>query len=217
MCIELSNHAGDPGKFLGFLDNPGYRNQVLPLLPSNIIESDDPATRGLLTATIPYLDVGICDVVRRQLFNIRLVALPMYERYTGENMFILVERFLHALCPEWKQKLISISTDGSSHTAGSQQELVSCVDRACLPGFYRAWCSAHHLDLVVQAIFVQLVNDTFVQNILGVTGHLRRQQNLIREMGTNCPKFVDTRWLSMEKFLSWLDKHRLRVVSNFGQ
>jgi len=70
-------------------------------------------------ATIPYLDVRICVVVRRQLFNIHRVALPMYERYTGENMFILVERFLHVLCPEWKQKLISVSTDGLSNTTGS--------------------------------------------------------------------------------------------------
>ena len=106
----------------------------------------------------------------------------------NDIMFILVERFLHALCPEWKQKLISISTDGFSHTAGSQQELVSCVDRACLPGFYRAWCSAYHLDLVVQAIFVQLINDTFAQNILGVTGHLRRQQKSHSRNGNKLPE-----------------------------
>ena len=175
------------------------------------------AVDGGTKATVPYLDVRMRVFVRRQLFNVHLVALPMYERHTGENMFILLERFLHALCPEWKQKLISVSTDGASNMTGSQQGLVTRIDRACLPGFYRIWCGAHQLDLVVQAIFVQLLNDTFVQNIHSVTGHLRRQQNLIREMGTKCPKFVDTRWLSMERLLSWLVKHRLRVVSHLEE
>jgi hypothetical protein len=172
------------------------------------------AVDGGTKASVPYLDVRMRVVVRRKLFNIHLVALPMYERHTGENMFILLEKFLNALCSGWKQKLISVSTDGASNMTGSQQGLVTRIDRECLPGFYRIWCGAHQLDLVVQSIFVQLLDDRFVQNIHNVTGHLRRQQNLIREMGTKCPKFVDTRWLSMERLLAWLVKHRLRVVSH---
>ena len=42
-------------------------------------------------------------------------------------------------------------------------------------------------------------------------GYLRRQQNLVREMRTTCPKFFSTRWLSMVRFLKWLKKYRLRV------
>jgi hypothetical protein len=43
---------------------------------------------------------------------------------------------------------------------------------------------------------------------MGITGHLCRQQNLISEMGPKCPWFIDTRWLSMQVFLSWIIANR---------
>ena len=63
----------------------------------------------------------------------------------------------------------------------------------------------------MQAIFVQMLDNSFVEKTQRVTGHLRRQQNLVREMKTKCPKFVDTRWLSMGRLLGWLVKHRIDV------
>jgi hypothetical protein len=65
--------------------------------------------------------------------------------------------YLHALYSELTQKYISVSRHGASNMIGLQQELVTCIDRACLPRYYCIWCSAHQLDLFVQSM-TQLAN-----------------------------------------------------------
>jgi hypothetical protein len=44
-----------------------------------------------------------------------------------------------------------------------------------------------------------------------MTGNLRHQLNLIAQMGSKCPRFVETRWMSMSKVLKWLIVDRVRV------
>jgi hypothetical protein len=53
-----------------------------------------------------------------------------------------------------------------------------------------------------------------VEKTQRVTGYLRRQQNLVRVMNSKCPKFVDTRWLSMQRLLQWLVKNRIAVQTH---
>jgi hypothetical protein len=62
---------------------------------------------------------------------------------------------------------------------GCRSGVVTRLQEVCLPGCYRVWCAAHLMDLVVQKVFVKLCNDTFIETIMGITGHLRRQLNLI--------------------------------------
>ena len=109
----------------------------------------DAGTKG----SVPYLDVRLRLVLRGKLFNIHLVALPTYESHTGLNTFVLISRFLDALCENWKKKMISVSTDGASNMHGRHQCAVTRLEEVCSDGFYRIWCGAHQLDLAVQAIF----------------------------------------------------------------
>jgi hypothetical protein len=52
----------------------------------------------------------------------------------------------------------------------------------------------HQLDLVMKRVFHNLLDNKFVSMLTGVmTGHWRRQQNLISEMKSACPTFVETR------------------------
>ena len=118
-----------------------------------------------------------------KLFDIHLATLLMYDSHNEENCFQLVSKFLNALCPKWKKKLISISTDGASYMHGHYQGLVSRLDRVCEDGFYRIWRGAHQLDSMIQAIFRQLLNSAFVEQTHMVTVYLRRQVNL-RSMGS---------------------------------
>jgi hypothetical protein len=96
--------------------------------------------------------------------------------------------------------------------------VVSCIHCECLTdSVYRVWCGAHQLDLVAQKVFQKLCSDQFVNIVMGITGHLRRQQNLISEMGSKCPRFIDTQWLSMEVFLSWIIANRSRLQLHFEE
>jgi hypothetical protein len=151
-----------------------------------------------------YLDVRIRFCVNEVVHNLHLVALPMRQRHTGEYMFNIVSSFLDALCENWKSKLIGITSDGTSSMTGHRAGVVTRLHQVSLPGCYRVWCAAHQMDLVVQKVFLKLCDDSFVSTVMAMTGHLRRQQNLINEMKSKCPRFIDTRWLSMQRLLKWL-------------
>ena len=43
------------------------------------------------------------------------------------------------------------------------------------------------------------------------------QQNLIAEMKSTCPLFVNTRWISMGKVLKWLKVKRMRLLQHFEE
>ena len=67
----------------------------------------------------------------------------------------------------------------------------------------------------MKRVFHNLLDDKFVSILTSVTGHLRRQQNLIIEMKSACPTFVETRWISMGNSLKWLKNNRIRLMEHF--
>ena len=164
-----------------------------------------------------YLDVRIRFSVNEVLYNLHLVALPIREHNTGQYMFKIISDLLDALCENWKAKLIGITSDGTSSMTGPISSVVTQLHQIRHPGCYRVWCAAHEMDLVVQKIFRRLCNDSFVSTVIGIIGHLRRQQNMISEMKSKCPRFVDTRWLSMQKILTWLVAKRPRLQRHFDE
>ena len=73
------------------------------------------------------------------------------------------------------------------------------------------------MDLVVQKAIAFLCDKNFVSSVMGITGHLHCQVNLISEMQSKCPQFVNTCWLSMEQFLSWLILNRPCLTQHFDK
>ena len=167
--------------------------------------------------SVPYLDFRLRFVLGYEMFNVHLIAAPMYESHTGNNMFALTSKILDVLSPDWKKKLIGVTSDGASNMTGCHVGMVTQIQRLALPGFYRVWCAAHQLDLAVQDRFKSMFNESFVHVIHGITGHLRRQKNLIKIMKATCPRFIDTRWLSMGRLLNWLIDKRRDVQEHFEQ
>ena len=60
-----------------------------------------------------------------------------------------------------------------------------------------------------------MFDETFVHVIQVITGYLRRQKNLIQKMKATCPRFIDTRWLSMGRLLNWLIDKRQDIQAHF--
>jgi hypothetical protein len=165
------------------------------------------------TAGTSYFDVRIRFCRDITVHNLHFLALPVRDRKTAQNLFDLVSAALDAVIPGWRQKLIGISTDGDNTMTGRLNGLVTLFQRA-VDGddLFRIWCALHQLDLVVQAAYQKLHNETFVGLLTGLIGYLRRQQNLIVEMGSTCPKLMLTRWAHMHRVLAWLVEHRVRVM-----
>jgi hypothetical protein len=77
------------------------------------------------------------------------------------------------------------------------------------------WCGAHELYLVIKKAFNKLCDKEFLRITTGVTGHLRRQLNLITEMNSACPTFVSTQWISMGNVLKWLKSNKTLLLEYF--
>mgnify|MGYP003321281629 CR=1 FL=1 len=164
-----------------------------------------------------YLDLRMRCYYKNFLQNLHLLAIPMRERHTGAYQYDLIVNALDILAPNWRYQLIGVSSDGASTMTGCIQGTVSRLARECHTPIFRIWCGAHQLDLVIKKAFNGLCNERFLNIVTGVTGHLRRQQNLISDMKCACPTFVLTRWISMGKLLKWLKEKRIRLLQHFEE
>ena len=109
---------------------------AVSLLISNILL--DPAVWAFSLAAdssthlgVPLLDPRIRVCVKGTLHNLHLVLVPSYERHTTINYVALITTFLATLCPPWRGKLLSISSDGENTMTGRLGGAVNLLEREC--------------------------------------------------------------------------------------
>ena len=164
-----------------------------------------------------YLDLRIRFHALEDIVNVHLVALPIFDRKTAPVIFGLCSRFLDVVCPDWREKLLGVSTDGERTMTGRIGGVATLFASASTFGVMRVWCGLHQVDLVCQAEYKSLYNEQFVSVLTGLVSWLRRQYNFISDVKSTCPKFVDTRWASMKKLTSWLELHVIQVLQYLDQ
>ena len=81
------------------------------------------------------------------IYNVHVLAIPMYDRHTGENMFKLVSDVFDVICPTWRTKLISIGSDGAASMVGEYQGIVTRVEQQARPG---RWASVASCSRVTE-------------------------------------------------------------------
>lgn len=163
-----------------------------------------------------YLDVRIrVFVSKRQwnVFNFHLAALPMHERHTGEVMFLMIVKLFDVVCPEWKTKLLGVSSDGARNMTGRFAGVVTRLGKALAQNceLIRIWCGAHQLDLVIQHVMDTVVKENFFSVMTAFISHLGRQQILAASMEATCPRVVN-RWLSTDKVTRWFKQKRPELL-----
>jgi hypothetical protein len=97
-----------------------------------------------------FMDVRICVCLAGKIINAHALALPLRDIHTGEVMFIELSRLLDALCENWRDKVLPISTDGDRSMVGSVRGVATRMENVSKPGFLRVWCGIHQVDLVMQ-------------------------------------------------------------------
>jgi branched-subunit amino acid transport protein len=139
----------------------------------------------------------------------------MFDWHTGEVMFTMVDSFLSILCPDWKIRLLGVTSDGARNMTGRVAGVVARLDNAMHDAcqLTRIWCGAHQLDLVMEDIMSNVIKERFFSILTGFITCLTRQLNLIAEMQTTCPRVVN-RWLSTEKVISWFKLHRPQLLAH---
>ena len=158
-----------------------------------------------------YLDVRSRVHIESSIQNFHLLAIPLFDRHTAANMFVVLEKFLDALLPNWRKHIIGVSTDGDRTMTGRIRGLATRIEEAAQSCIVRVWCGLHQLDLKMQIVFERGLDEEFLSILTALIGYLRRQQNLVTEMRATCPKVANTRWLSMGKVSRWLCGNRVRV------
>jgi len=76
------------------------------------------AVDGANKSGMDFLDVRVRFVYKATLYNLHLVAIPFHVQHTGLNMFEHLSKVLDVLCPDWKHRLIGVTTDGASNMTG---------------------------------------------------------------------------------------------------
>lgn len=148
-----------------------------------------------------------------------LLAIPLFAlAHTGRTYSGLVMKLLDVLCPDWRMKLIGSSTDGAGNMTGHNSGFSTILrnESLCKEAFYRIWCLAHQLDLVIKASINSLDDSgafVFVKVLTEVIAYLRRQKNLVAAMGSRCPYYITARWTSLAKVVKWLMANKTQVSS----
>jgi hypothetical protein len=139
----------------------------------------------------------------------------MFDRHTGDIMSTMVSKFLTVLCPDWTIRLLGLASDEARNMIGRVAGVVTRFDAAMHSDYslIRIWCGAHQLNLVMEDIMNNVIKERFFLVMTGFITHLTRQQNLIAEMQTTCPRVVN-RWLSTEKVINWFKIHRPQLLAH---
>jgi hypothetical protein len=110
------------------------------------VSTDDFGNSHLATRVrFPPVDPGT------PLLSFHLLAISLFEEsHSGESLFNLTSRVLGALCKDWRTKLIGSSTDGAANMTGYNVGLSTRLADDVEFKFYRVWCLAHQLELLIK-------------------------------------------------------------------
>jgi hypothetical protein len=122
-----------------------------------------------------YLDVRVRVCIKGNIYNWHLAAIPMRGSHTGERMFSLIATLLDSLGYDRRKRLIGATSDGASSMTGRYQGVVTRLQQVAPAGFYRIWCAAHQLDLVVKRVFHRMCDESFVNLLAVLSDYLRCQ------------------------------------------
>lgn len=141
-----------------------------------------------------------------------LMAFPAPDRYNLDALYKSISLVLEVLCPIWRDKLVGICSDGSDLAHSASHVIVDRFRAESSGSLIRTWSAAHQLDLVIRSVYRSVLDESFSDTLAKLIAYLRRQDNLVAEMKSTCPKVVSSSWLSVERALSWIKAHRIRIL-----
>ena len=187
----------------------------------NILESSDVLGYSLALDSsthqgVSYSSMRIRVHYKNSLLNLHLAAVPMFDRHTAINIFNLTVKFLDAVSPSWRRKLIGIASDGANVMTGRIGGVVTLLENEAEFPVHRTWCMLHQIDLVAKECLNSLYQGEFMSLVNKLASNLRKQETLIREMGSKCPKMT-TRWLAMGSWSQWQLNHYEELEAFFSE
>jgi hypothetical protein len=158
-----------------------------------------------------FFDVRVRFCRRGVLYNLHLLALPKFEHHTSNNITNLHIQLFDALFPSWRDRVISISSDGENTMTGRIQGVVTRLVSQATNKVVHVWYIPHRMDIEVHGGSEELDGGSWVKSIYTLSVYLRAQLHLITEMGVQCPKNTN-HWVHLGFVIDFLIKYEIRIV-----
>ena len=115
------------------------------------------------------------------------------------------------LCPDWRQRLLAVTTDGAAKMMGCYNGFATNIEHEVTHKLIQVWCSAHQLDLVVHHFYEKLNCFLFFPVLLNLINFTRWQQTFKKMVGSKCPQVCTTQWLSMSEATKWIKSKKQQI------
>jgi len=145
------------------------------------------------------------------LYNLHLIAMPHFDHHTAANQEAMLVHLLDALFARWTHKLIGVTTDGEKTNMGHRNDVQVRMVRRAEFKVVQIWCVPHQLDLVVHMVVDEVDGDAWVKTCYTLSTYLRKQSNLITDMGETCPKKTN-RWVMLGSMLNFYITRAPRII-----
>jgi hypothetical protein len=96
-----------------------------------------------------FFDLRVWICFKGRLCNLHLVGLPLFDCHTTEILYNLLYKFLNALYPDWRVKLLNASLDGENMMIGRHAGLVTHIVWCAEFNVLRVWCAPHQINIIV--------------------------------------------------------------------
>lgn len=140
------------------------------------------------------------------------IALVMFDRYSENIIAGVLEEFCGARLPDWKSALIGLTTHERCTMTGLIHGVVKRLEQQGGASVVPVCCRFHYLHSVVPNFFEWAFEKTFLSLLTNRIGYLRRQQNLVSEMRSECPNDCTVRWKLIGNVPARLILHRVAVT-----
>jgi hypothetical protein len=157
--------------------------------------------------------MGVNDV----LHNLHLVIVPFYGHHIAVNILALIVKIQDVSFPMWRDKLISMSSNGKNTMTGHHAGFVTLFEKEATNNILHVWCAPHQMDIVIKKVMKAMMDGLFYKITHVFSVHLCARLNLITKMdGVKWPKDI-TRWVVFGKMLKWFLHHRRQLLLTRSQ
>ncbi len=137
----------------------------------------------------------------------------MFDRHTAEILYNLLYKFLDALYPEWRVKLLNASSDGKNTMIGCHVGFVTRIARCAKFNVLHVWCAPHQIDIIVKSSAEGIDGGAYVKDVYLFSVHLLSQHNSIIQMGVKCPKKTN-RWVHLDRVLNFYKQYHRPIIAH---
>ncbi|KAL3672160.1 hypothetical protein V7S43_002823 [Phytophthora oleae] len=160
-----------------------------------------------------FIDVRVRFEHSGEIYSVHLVGIVDMDGDRTKESADVVMKYLDVVVPDWKTKLIGISSmnGGGSRIRERMQGITSRLAAECEGPIYGDYNLAVKLNHLMCEACRTVLTVEFMNTLIGLISHLRSLKP--RHYDTvKCPKLVEGSWKASVRALHWIMDHQTHVI-----